>query len=78
MQIKIMKEDTLVEFVPMEELAEELKDYVNRARYKPLKAKEVLSIIYDETELFFNGDKSLEAVREVIQNRVQLYLDENM
>lgn len=72
------KEGTLVEVSLTEEMAEEVKDYVERARYLPLKTQEILSIIYEETELFFNGDKPLEAVCDLIQNRAQLYLDENM
>ncbi len=33
-------------------------------------------VILEEAETFFNGDKTAEAVAEVIQNRVQLYLNE--
>lgn len=36
----------------------------------------ILEIIYEETASLFDGSKSAEEVAEVIQNRVQLYLDE--
>lgn len=37
---------------------------------------EIRNIIREETQAYFNGDKSMEEVNEVIQNRVQLYLNE--
>lgn len=37
---------------------------------------EIRNIIREEAQAYFNGDKDLEEVSEVIQNRVQLYLDE--
>ena len=60
------------------EMTDEALDYAERTRYLPLKTKEIQSIIYEEALLFYTGDKSLEAVIDLIQNRVQLYLDENM
>lgn len=38
----------------------------------------VMNIIYEETESFFQGQKSAEDVAGLIQNRVQLYLHERM
>lgn len=60
------------------EMADELKNYAERARYLPLKTEEIMSIIIEEADMFFSGDKTLDAVCDLIQNRVQLYLDENM
>ncbi len=37
---------------------------------------EIRDIIREEVQAYFNGDKSMEEVSEVIQNRVQLYLNE--
>lgn len=37
---------------------------------------EIRNIIREETQAYFIGDKSMEEVNEVIQNRVQLYLNE--
>ena len=66
-----------VEFSMTEELIDELMDYTNQARYLPLKTEEIMSIINEEAYLFFTGDKPLEMVIDLIQNRVQLYLDEH-
>lgn len=38
---------------------------------------EISRIIDEETQAFFAGDKTVEQCVEIIQNRVQLYLDEN-
>lgn len=37
----------------------------------------ILSIVWEEAESYIAGDKSAEKVAEIIQSRVQLYLDEN-
>lgn len=37
----------------------------------------IMQIINEETESYFKNDKSLDEVAEVIQNRVQTYVDEN-
>lgn len=37
----------------------------------------LIEIIYEEFVYFYNDDKSVEEVAKLIQNRVQLYLDEN-
>ncbi|MCM1534735.1 MAG: extracellular solute-binding protein [Clostridium sp.] len=38
---------------------------------------QILNIITEEAEPFFQGQKSIEDVTDIIQRRVQLYLDEN-
>ena len=72
-----LKDGVSVEFALTEELIDELMDYADRARYLPLKTEEIMSIINEEAYLFFTGDKPLEMVIDLIQNRVQLYLDEH-
>lgn len=42
----------------------------------PLEADYIRTIIMEETAPFFNGDKDVKTVCEIIQNRAQLYLDE--
>ena len=37
----------------------------------------LFEIIYEEAESYFDGDKPVEEVMRLIQNRVQLYLSEN-
>ena len=39
---------------------------------------EILNIITEEAEGYFVGQKALEQTTEIIQNRVQLYLQEQM
>ena len=38
---------------------------------------EIRNIIVQEAEAFFQGQKSVEEVSKIIQNRVKLYVDEN-
>lgn len=45
-------------------------------RYLPGDNKEILNIIFEESESYFSGDKTKEQVCEIIQNRVQLLLNE--
>lgn len=39
---------------------------------------EITKIIYEEAEGYFSGQKSVQDVADVIQRRVQMYVDENM
>ena len=48
---------------------------VNRRYYEN---EEIMDIVGEEAEAFFAGDKTAEETANVIQNRVQLYLDTNM
>ena len=41
------------------------------------KMQPIEEIIIDETYYYFTGQKSMEDVIDVLNNRVQLYLDEN-
>lgn len=36
----------------------------------------IAGIVWEETEPYFNGDKDLDSVVDIIQRRVQTYLDE--
>ena len=46
------------------------------SRYLPRNTEVILDIIMDETEDFFEDEKTKEEVIAIIQSRVQLYLDE--
>lgn len=59
-----------------EEQLADLESLFERAVFFPYKTQEILAIIEDETTLYFDGSKSMEETVDVIQNRVQLYLDE--
>ncbi|MCM1118856.1 MAG: ABC transporter substrate-binding protein [bacterium] len=78
-ELKMLEEgrmETTADITP--EAFEELFAYADRARYVPLRTKDILKIIYEEAQTFCSGGKSLEEVRSVIQNRVQLYISETM
>ena len=61
-----------------EDILNDVMDANNRARYLPLKTQEILGIIYEEADAFFAGQKTKEEVLDIMQNRVQLFLDENL
>ena len=44
---------------------------------QPMAGGEIADIIWEELGAFFAGDKTSQQCAETIQNRVQLYLDEN-
>ena len=59
-----------------EETRQETIEAYEDARYVPRRAEAVLEIVYEEAEGYIEGDRSKEEVIDLIQNRVQLYLDE--
>ena len=58
------------------ESMEELYDMIENGMRVPHMADPVLEIIDEETDAYFEGDKTAEEVIAIIQNRVQLYLNE--
>ena len=58
------------------ERADEIKTFLESARALPYKTEPVLAIIQEESREYFNGNKSIEQVADVIENRVQTFLDE--
>ena len=59
-----------------EETKQETLEAYEDARYAPRRAEAILAIVYEEAEGYIEGDRNKEDVINVIQNRVQLYLDE--
>ena len=49
---------------------------LDSAKPAPYRTEHILAIIEEEAELYFTGDKSMEEVSTVIENRVRLYLAE--
>ena len=49
---------------------------LDNAEPEPYRTEYILEIIKEETELYFTGDKSIEEISGIIENRVQLYLNE--
>ena len=43
----------------------------------PVEDKIIASIVLEEAQPYFSGDKNIDTVIGIIQSRVQLYLDEN-
>ena len=58
------------------EQLEDLNALFAKAVFFPWRTEEILSIIEEETALYFDGSKGMEETIAVIQNRVQLYLNE--
>ena len=59
-----------------QEKADEIAGYLEDARVFPIRTQKVISIILEEADAYFSGEKSEAEVIDVVQNRVQLYLDE--
>lgn len=55
----------------------EYRQMLEEARPLPIRTKFILEVILDEAQDYFDGYKSTDEVIQVINNRVQLYLDEN-
>lgn len=60
-----------------ESVINEYIDTMENARMLPVRTEPLLDIICEEAAYYFNGSKGVEDTAEVIQNRVQLYLDEH-
>lgn len=79
-QVFVTRNDKL-DVVPAYALSEEKADYIREAvqSARPVKKEtDILnSIIWEESNAYFYGDKTLDETLRIIQNRCQLYLDEN-
>jgi len=60
-----------------QERVEEYLEALEEVRPLPVYAEPVLEIVLEEAGSYFGGDKDIREVSAVIENRVQLYLDEN-
>lgn len=60
-----------------ESVLNEYIDAAENARMLPVRTEPLLDIICEEAASYFNGSKGVEETAEVIQNRVQLYLNEH-
>ncbi len=49
---------------------------LHNAEPAPYRTEHILEIIKEEAELYFTGDKSIEEISGIIENRVELYLGE--
>lgn len=72
---------TIVDYEPVyvsEEHIETVSRILEEAQLPVQKNEEILNIILEEVEDYFSGDKTIEQVTEIIENRVTMYLAENM
>ena len=67
---------TVEVYAATEEQTNRMMEMIETAQTGERMDQEILSIIMEESSGFFEGQKSVENVAEVIQNRVQLYLNE--
>ena len=70
------------EFTPIPPMTQEqidrTVDFIEDLKNPVFEDEVIGNIIYEEAESFFQGQKTGEEVADLIQNRVQLYLDERM
>lgn len=65
-----------LEVIISQEMLDRFWECLGNAKPVPYRTEQVLAIIQEEAELYFTGDKSIEEVSAVIENRVRLYLAE--
>lgn len=56
---------------------EEYIEFMDSCVPFPVRDSNIASIVLEETPAYFSGDKDMDTVIDIIQRRVQLYLDEN-
>ncbi|MDE6128247.1 MAG: extracellular solute-binding protein [Lachnospiraceae bacterium] len=59
-----------------EGIEEKFWEGIANARSTSYRTEQILAIIEEEAELYFTGDKTVEEISAVIENRVKLYLAE--
>lgn len=71
-------EDKTIYHYPLtDERIVRLKEILEDARFAPFHTQPILNIIYEEASGYFGGVKNIEDTIDVINNRVQNYLDED-
>ena len=60
-----------------QEQADQLVDFIYSVNNKVFHNEDIVNIVTEEAEAFFKGQKSAKEVTGLIQNRVQLYINEN-
>ena len=66
----------IIDYVPLPEDVEQVRKLISLARPAQGYHEEVMVIILEEAAGYFAGDKDAKAAAALIQNRVQLYLEE--
>ncbi len=65
-----------VEVIISQEMLDRFWECLDNAKLVPHRTEQVLAIVREEAELYFTGDKSIEEISDIIENRVRLYLAE--
>lgn len=60
------------------EQVDEIVQLLQNAQCEPVDAEYVWNIISEEAAFYFSGEKSMEQVTEIIENRVGMYMAENL
>lgn len=63
-------------YAASKEQVDRVREMIDMARNGESMNSEILNIILEEADRYFEGNKSVDDVAAVIQNRVQLYLNE--
>lgn len=64
--------------VPTQQEVDTIVSIIENARPISAQNEEIMKIINEEVEGFFSGQKPVKDVADIIQRRVQMYVDENM
>ena len=64
-------------YIITQERIGEIEDMLEECRSMPLRNQTVMDIVLEESGAYWSGDKTAQEVTDIIENRVQLYLDEN-
>lgn len=64
------------DYIPLPEEVEQVRELIRQARTPSEYQEAVMSIIREEAAGYFNGDREAAETAEIIQNRIQVYLNE--
>ena len=77
-EIPISKQGEWDVYAATPEEVEQLRSLIDSLSFAlTWQGNEIFNIVYDELDICMSGDRSVEETINIIQNRVQLYLDEN-
>ena len=65
-----------IEVVISQGMTDRFWECLNYAQPAPYRTRQILQIVQEEAETYFTGDKTIEEISAVIENRVRLYLAE--
>lgn len=61
---------------PTEEEVQFVRELIESASKVQVTDSKITEMIFEEAQPFFQGQKSVEEIADIIQSRVQLYMDE--